>query len=106
MGFFNSFFGGKIKTGSNFKSTYGEDSLHRLLHRAKNSHPSTLGNVSYKELDKLEKIIAKYAKSLPTGTKFSYHIKYRMKQDVYKLWRQHEISEEDMKDFKKIIEAL
>jgi len=106
MGLFNKFFSSKIKTGSNFKSTYGEDSLHRLLRRAKNSAPSTLGNVSYEELDKLEKIIAKYAKNLPTGAGFSYHTKYRMKQDVYKLWRKNEISEEDMKDFKKIIEAL
>jgi hypothetical protein len=106
MGFFKNILGGKVKTGSGFKSTYGEDSLHKLLMKAKYRAPSTMANVSTEELGKLEKLIGKYAKNLSTGSGFSGNTKYRMKQDVYKLWRKDEISEEDMKDFKKIIDAL
>lgn len=107
MGIFKNFFSKKpVKTGSGFKSTYGQDSLHEILRDAKRSMSSTLGNVSYEELDKLEKVIAKRAKRLPTGAGFSSYTKRYMKEDVYDLYKKHEITEEDMKDFKKIIDAL
>lgn len=106
MGFFKSIFGGKVKTGSGFKSTYGQDSLRQLLLKAKYQAPSTMANVSQEELRKLENLISRYAKNLPTGSGFSGRTKYLMKQDAYKLWRKNEISKQDLADFKKIIDAI
>lgn len=107
MGFFGNLFGKNIKTGSGFKQTYGPDSLRSMLRSAKARMPSTLGNLSYKELDLLEKTIAKYAKRLPTGAGFGYYTKRNMKREVHsKLYRKHKISKEDMKDFNAIIDTL
>jgi len=107
MGIFSKYFGGKkIKTGNNFNQDYGPDSLHRIILRAKVHSPQTLRNLSYKELDKLEKMIAKYAKSVSTTSGFSYKTKWRMKQETAKLWRQGEITKQDMEDFNKIIDEL
>ncbi len=107
MGLFQNIFSKKpVKTGSAFKQNYGQDSLHEILRDAKRSMHATLGNVSYEGLDKLERIIAKRAKNLPTGTGFSSYTKRYMKEDVYKLYKKNEISEADMKDFKNIIDAL
>ncbi len=107
MGIFKKYFGdGKIKTGNSFNKNYGPDSLHRILRRAKANSPSTLRNLSYKELDKLEKMIAKRARSLSTSSGFTYKTKWRMKQDTAKWWRKAEITKEDMEDFNKIIDEL
>ena len=107
MGIFKKYFGGgKVKTGGGFNKSYGPDSLHRTLRRAKAHSPSTLRNLSYKELDKLEKMIAKYARRLSTSSGFSYKTKWRMKQETAKWWRSGEITKEDMEDFNKIIAEL
>lgn len=104
--FKNIFSQDKIKTGSGFKSTYGPDSLHRILRRAKVRYPATFGNLTQQELYKIEKLITRYAKRLSTGTGFSSHTKYRMRLDAHKLYKKGKISYEDLKDFKKIIDAL
>jgi len=107
MGIFKNYFGGgKIKTGSSFNESYGPNSLHRILRRAKAHSPSTLSNVSYKDLDKLEKMIARKAHNLSASSGFSYKTKWRMKQETAKWWRKGEITKEDMKDFNKIIDEL
>lgn len=106
MGIFNKYFGGKVKTGSGFKQSYGPESLHKILRRAKYNSPSTLGNLSTKDLDKLEKLIASKARRLPTGASFGYHTKLYMKRTVSKWWRKNEITKEDLKDFHNIIDAL
>jgi hypothetical protein len=107
MGIFKNIFGqDKIKTGSSFKRNYRPDSLHRILRRAKVRYPATFGNLSRKELDKIEKLITRYAKRLSTSMGFPYHTKYRMKLDAHKLYKKGEISYEDLKDFKRIIDAL
>ncbi|MGB0757685.1 MAG: hypothetical protein ACPGO5_04495 [Patescibacteria group bacterium] len=107
MGIFKKYFGNnQIKTGSDFKQSAGYDSLHNLLRRAKANAPSTLGNVSYEELDKFEKLIAGTARRLPTGAGFNKYTKYRLKRKVDRLYRKHSISNEDRKDFYDIIDAL
>ena len=63
MGIFSNIFGGKVKTGSQFKSTYGTDSLRQLLRTAKRRKATTMRNVSYAELALLEKLITKYKDS-------------------------------------------
>ncbi len=106
MGFFSSIFKGKVKTGSAFNQHYGPESLHQLLIKAKIKGGSKTANLSKQDLKKLEKIIAKHAKYLPRGGKFSGYTKYRMKMEAYRLYKKNEISYEDLEDFKRIIKAL
>ncbi len=106
MGFFSSIFKGKIKTGSAFNHNYGPESLHQLLIKAKIRGGSQTANLSKQDLKKIEKIIAKHAKYLPPGGKFSGYTKYRMKMEAYRLYKKGEITYEDLKDFKRIIKAL
>jgi hypothetical protein len=106
MGIFKSILGGKIKTGNQFNADYGPDSLHRLLVRAKIRGGSQTANLSDADLKKIEKIITKHAKYIPAGGKFSGYTKYRMKTEIYRLYKKNEISWEDLEDFKRIVSAL
>ncbi len=106
MGIFSSIFKGKIKTGASFNKDYGPESLHQLLIKAKIRGGSQTANLSSQDLKKIEKIIAKHAKYLPPGGKFSGYTKYRMKMEAYRLYKKNEISYEDLQDFKRIIKAL
>ncbi len=106
MGIFKRMLGGKIKTGSSFNKSYGPESLHDLLIKAKIRGGSSTANLSSSDLAKFEKIISTHAKYIPAGGKFSSRTKYLMRMKGHKLWKKNEISLEDLKDFKKIITAL
>ncbi len=107
MGIFKNIFGGgQIKTGSQLNKSYGPDSLHQKLSEAKIRGGSQTANLSSTDLKKFEDIIAKHASYLPPGGKFSGHTKYKMRMEAHKLFKQNEISWEDLKDFEKIVKAL
>lgn len=106
MGIFKRILGGKVKTGTSLNKDYGPESLHDLLIKAKIRGGSSTANLSHSDLAKFEKIISTYAKYIPAGGKFSGHTKYLMKLKGHKLYKKNEITWEDLKDFKKIIDAL
>jgi len=104
MGIFKSILGSKIKPGYEFNESYGPESLHELLVHAKIQGGSQTANLSDDDLKKFEKIIAKHAKY--SRGKFSGYTKYRMRMEGHKLYNKNEISWEDLKDFKRIVNAL
>lgn len=107
MGIFQNLFGsGKVKTGGQFNRTYGPDSLEDKLIHAKVKGGSSTANLSHTDLKIFEEIIAKYAKMLPAGAKFSGYTKYKMRMEGHKLFKTNKISWEDLKDFEKIVKAL
>jgi hypothetical protein len=107
MGIFQNLFGsGKVKTGGQFNRTYGPESLEDKLIEAKIKGGSSTSNLSHTDLKIFEDIIAKYAKMVPAGAKFSGHTKYKMRMEGHTLFKQNKISWEDLKDFEKIVKAL
>jgi hypothetical protein len=107
MGIFKNIFGGgKVKTGGQFNKSYGPESLHDLMMKAKIRGGSQTANLSKQDIKKFEDIIAKHAKYLRPGAKFSGHTKYKMKMEAHRLYKKNEITWEDLKDFEKIVAAL
>jgi len=106
MGIFKNILGGKVKTGGQFNKSYGQESLHYLLVKAKVRGGAQTANLSNDDLKKFEKIISKHAKYITAGGKFSDHIKYKMRLEGNRLYKKNQISWEDLKDFEKIVKAL
>jgi len=107
MGIFKNIFGsGQIKTGSQLNKSYGPESLHQKLSHAKIKGGSQTANLSSADLKKFEDLISKHASYLPPGGKFSGHTKYKMRMEAHKLYKQNQISWEDLKDFEKIVKEL
>lgn len=106
MGIFKNILGGKVKTGSQFNKSYGPESLHNLLVKAKIRGGAQTANLSSGDLKKFENIIGKHAKYISPGGDFSGYTKYKMRMEGHRLYKKNQISWEDLKDFEKIVKAL
>lgn len=63
-------------------------------------------NLSKEQRDRLHGMIATRARQKSIGSEFTYQDKKNLKMDAYKDFKAGKISEEDLEDFKRVIDKL
>jgi len=92
-------------TGKAFKDK-GVTGFQKHLQKMVRTHKTTFGNMSQEDTDRLHGIIQKRVSHKTTGSDISNYDKKIMKREAGAAYSRGEISKEDLKDFKNIINTL
>ncbi len=94
-----------FKTGSGYRSK-GKKGIKRQLQKVRRKKPLSYGSLSDKDLDYFSRIVTPHAKALTRGSRIGRGSRMKMKTDVDRQRRSGNITLDDAKAMKKMIDQM
>lgn len=97
----------KLGTGVTFSRSLPRGGFERTMrHMRSRDYKTTFRNLSKENVKFFGDLVQKHAAHRATGSGYNWRDRRKMNEEVWRAWKKGEISKEDRRDFKKIIEEL